>query len=207
MAGPLTCTRCSGEYLGKNGPLVGAERVALLCPDCRASSPCAGCGGVKDHEQKYLCRSCRAVPRECPQCGASHHSTRNLCSSCASQPGNAKKRDASYGLASGQYEDMLAAQSGVCAVCAQPERAITRTGKPYGLVVDHCHGSDQVRSLLCRNCNVLIGLAQDDPDVLLAAAAYLIEHSSARFQETGAQSGRPSLAGDAQRETYLKGSE
>jgi hypothetical protein len=48
-----------------------------------------------------------------------------------------------YGMSVEQYEEMLSAQRGRCAVC----RART------DLVVDHHHGTGRVRGLICRPCN------------------------------------------------------
>lgn len=63
---------------------------------------------------------------------------------------------------------MSAAQKGLCAICNQPDKV--RLG------VDHCHKTKKVRALLCRNCNLMIGLAKDQSSVLVAAAYYLNRH-------------------------------
>jgi hypothetical protein len=83
-----------------------------------------------------------------------------------------------YGLTTEQYESMLAAQDGRCAICRQPE---TRTvhGVVSRLAVDHDHRTARVRGLVCHLCNRAIGLLQDDPDLLRAAAEYLDSHALA----------------------------
>lgn len=65
------------------------------------------------------------------------------------------------------YAIMMEDQQGLCAICKRPPRAGT------GLVLDHCHDSGKLRGLLCSSCNLAIGLLQDDPDQLDAAAQYL----------------------------------
>lgn len=87
---------------------------------------------------------------------------------------DAKKK---YGITGGQYYAMVAAQDGVCAVCSQPPSKKNRhSGKVQELVVDHCHETGVVRSLLCDRCNRAIGLLKDSPDVLRRAALYLEFH-------------------------------
>ena len=56
--------------------------------------------------------------------------------------------------------------SGCCEICGREAR----------LVIDHDHDTDAVRGLLCYSCNVLLGVAHDDPTVLIAAIEYLRKH-------------------------------
>lgn len=53
-----------------------------------------------------------------------------------------------YGITLEEYDAMLEAQGGVCALCGSPP--------PEGkvLAVDHCHNSQRVRGLLCSHCNI-----------------------------------------------------
>lgn len=87
-----------------------------------------------------------------------------------------------YGLAAGEYDKLLAAQSGVCAICKKPP-AEAHEGKPRHwrdlLAVDHCHETDKVRGLLCNNCNAGIGHLGTE-SVALAAARYLRFHAGQR---------------------------
>jgi hypothetical protein len=68
-----------------------------------------------------------------------------------------------YGLALGEYEQMCQVQQGCCKIC----------GDPSQLYIDHCHSTQRVRGLLCSQCNLLLGLAHDSPQLLLSAADYL----------------------------------
>jgi hypothetical protein len=68
-----------------------------------------------------------------------------------------------YGLAPEKFADMLAAQNGCCAVC----------GDGGILVVDHCHDTGKIRSLLCSPCNTAIGLFKEEPKRMRAAIRYL----------------------------------
>lgn len=74
-----------------------------------------------------------------------------------------------YGITPADYESLLVAQDGCCAICR------TDTD-PYGrakFCVDHDHTTGAVRGLLCNNCNRTLGLFGDDPARLERAAAYL----------------------------------
>lgn len=78
-----------------------------------------------------------------------------------------------YGLSLEQYNEMHTAQGGVCYICKEPEKNVTRHGDVRMLAVDHDHKTGTVRKLLCTHCNTLIGLANDDIDRLHAVIAYL----------------------------------
>ncbi|MCA1832563.1 MAG: endonuclease VII domain-containing protein [Actinobacteria bacterium] len=73
------------------------------------------------------------------------------------------------------YESVLADQGGVCAICGE----VCKTGK--ALAVDHdrtCCDEQRtcgecVRGLLCSRCNQAIGLLQEAPELMEAAAAYV----------------------------------
>lgn len=77
-----------------------------------------------------------------------------------------------YGIDLETYNDMLAKQNGVCAICFRGETCL-KNGKPRSLAVDHCHDTGRVRGLLCNSCNRALGYMKDNPDRLRSAAAYL----------------------------------
>jgi len=68
-----------------------------------------------------------------------------------------------YGITLDEYEDMLRAQHGMCAMCghADPKRS---------LCVDHNHGTGNVRALLCHDCNKALGFYEKRAEQI---AAYL----------------------------------
>lgn len=83
----------------------------------------------------------------------------------------------SFGLTGEDYTAMSVRQGNVCAICEQPETAIHhKTGEPRALAVDHNHKTGAVRGLLCRDCNLGLGLFEDDRDILARAQAYLDAH-------------------------------
>jgi len=81
-----------------------------------------------------------------------------------------------HGITQAQYDAMLAAQGGVCAICHKSETH-ARGGKVLPLVVDHNHDTGAVRALLCYVCNFAIGLLYDDPHLLASASAYIEVHA------------------------------
>lgn len=77
-----------------------------------------------------------------------------------------------WGLTILDYERMLHDQNGGCAICgANP------TTMKMRLAVDHDHKTGKIRGLLCASCNRGIGLLKEQPDVLRAAAQYLLKHA------------------------------
>lgn len=77
-----------------------------------------------------------------------------------------------YGISEEDYQRMVEAQGGLCAICNRPERMKFK-GALKRLAVDHCHMTGDVRGLLCHACNCAIGKLGDAPDLLRAAANYL----------------------------------
>jgi len=79
-----------------------------------------------------------------------------------------------YGITIGDYDAMLAAQRGGCAICGAPEPA---TGS---LHVDHDHATGAVRGLLCVRCNNALGQFNESDALFQAAADYLDLHDRHR---------------------------
>ena len=74
-----------------------------------------------------------------------------------------------YGLTEEQFGKLLADQKGLCALCQEPLYG----SKGRSPVIDHSHETGEVRGILHNNCNIGIGMFQDDADKLRLAAAYL----------------------------------
>ena len=74
-----------------------------------------------------------------------------------------RRRTKKYGLTVDEYKELESKQEYKCAICKQE---IT-------LVIDHCHDSNEVRGLLCSNCNAGLGFFQDNTEVLYSAIEYL----------------------------------
>jgi hypothetical protein len=74
----------------------------------------------------------------------------------------------SFGMTVQQYDEMLDAQGGCCALCGSDF-----PGGRGRFVVDHCHDTGRVRGLLCNLCNVGLGALRDSPQLLQKAIHYL----------------------------------
>jgi len=83
-------------------------------------------------------------------------------------------RATKYGLTEQQYQEMVARQAGLCAIC-ESEMEYPR--------IDHCHRSGRVRALLCQRCNLrLAGI--EDPVFLQAALKYLALHQEESLSQS-----------------------
>ena len=90
-----------------------------------------------------------------------------------------------YGITTVDYENMLEAQGGRCAICG--------TDQPGGrqnnyFAVDHCHKTDTVRGLLCMSCNIMLGQSDDNINTLNNAITYLNEHAGTDWSSKPASS-------------------
>lgn len=83
-----------------------------------------------------------------------------------------KKREANlkqrYGMSITEFADRVELQGSRCAICRNLSKS---------LVVDHCHAQNKVRDLLCQRCNSLLGLAEDQIEILTSAVDYIVRHS------------------------------
>ena len=103
----------------------------------------------------------RSILKPCRDCGGSKAAGRGAspyCIACRDKPRLVRKGaqrryelKSRYGLSKADYDEIFAAQSGVCAICQTLPIEKRRT--PGRLDVDHCHQSNHVRGLLCRRCN------------------------------------------------------
>ena len=75
-----------------------------------------------------------------------------------------------FGMTLEQYDAMLEAQGGGCAICS-------RAPKEIALHVDHDHSTGRVRSLLCFRCNNALADFQEDAALLDKAISYLSAHT------------------------------
>lgn len=130
----------------------------------REQRPCAHCGQLftwrSEHPRQQACsKACYMARRE-------QHLQRprsdRLSVNARSRERIEIKQAAQAGIS---REEMADRRFGPCEICARTDRA--------PLHWDHHHASDAFRGFVCAFCNHLLGNANDDPDVLRAAIAYL----------------------------------
>jgi hypothetical protein len=80
-----------------------------------------------------------------------------------------------YGITPGQYEEMLAAQGGKCAICSSDKAGKKR----QTFAVDHDHDTGLVRGLLCIRCNAHLGWFEPHGH---KAIVYLAMHSGKKLR-------------------------
>lgn len=80
-----------------------------------------------------------------------------------------------YDISLEQFENMLDSQEGKCAGC--------KATFDNDVKVDHDHETGEVRGLLCQTCNLLLGHAYDNPEILRSLANYLESFSNTDIKE------------------------
>lgn len=130
----------------------------------------------------------------CPVCKTNDHPKSTgkgrLCKPCASDrslrwsQANPEKfffnqLKSKYGIEKEEYLGKLIRQGARCKICLEPETdKDKRSGKIKSLAVDHNHTTGQIRDLLCRKCNIALGLLMEDPKRIQNMLNYLNEHNA-----------------------------
>jgi hypothetical protein len=115
------------------------------------------------------------VQQTCNRCGTTktetefhihrHGKRRKFCKECFRD----SERQRIYGITKEQFWNIYHKQDGQCAICEKR----MRSDRWKGFAIDHCHTTNEVRGLLCTQCNVGLGNFKDDPIRLLKAVEYL----------------------------------
>jgi len=73
-----------------------------------------------------------------------------------------------YGISIDQYKILLDTQNGQCAICGVQNNIADRM-----FCVDHDHKTGNIRALLCGKCNLMLGLIDENTEILENAIAYI----------------------------------
>ena len=108
---------------------------------------------------------------ECKECIKAHIKATRL-----ADPQRAKDRDLRrmYGISLADFNRMVLAQGNKCACCGTDEPG----GKHNTWMVDHDHTTGDVRQLLCKDCNIVLGIVEDSPEHLHKLINYVLRHST-----------------------------
>jgi hypothetical protein len=132
------------------------------CRTCKTAKPLADF-----YATEYGAQGRRATCKECTRTKAAPRRVDEI----------RRANLARYGMTIEQYDEMFEGQGGLCAICGEPETAISRNGKPFLLAVDHHHPSERIRGLLCGRCNRIVGHIEAGLDLLDRIHAYLEKYS------------------------------
>ena len=136
------------------------------------------------HEMKK-CRVCHQQKSKtdfykCGRKGGNPEARHTECKECAKARVKArheadpdKARDAhlkrTYGISLADFNRMVLSQGNKCACCGTNEPG----GRFDQWCVDHDHVTGKVRELLCKDCNIILGLVEDSPEHLQRLINYI----------------------------------
>jgi hypothetical protein len=140
--------RRANEYYEKKRRAEGREvRHRVQVPGAKR---CASCSEIKPLTEFHRARS---------QSGGYNC----YCKTCRKAISAESHLRNSYGMTNAEFQAMVEAQGGLCAICVE---------RP-AVHVDHDHETGQVRGVLCFPCNAALGQFRDRIDLLARAASYL----------------------------------
>lgn len=82
-----------------------------------------------------------------------------------------------YGITLADYDEKVRQQQGACSICLRTDQQ---------LWVDHNHSTDEVRELLCRECNFAFGLVREDVETMKRMIEYAERHGAGSEREAKA---------------------
>lgn len=152
------CRPCAAAYQQERHP----DRLELDTRQREKASlrslglkKCSSCGEVAPLDEGFF-----GDPRK--RDGKQSH-----CKVCMTQRGRDAYLRRQYGITQEEFELMLAAQDGRCAICGRPP-----TRRMFN--IDHSHQTHEIRALLCVNCNTnVLPLIEHQRGTAEAALRYL----------------------------------
>jgi hypothetical protein len=177
------CKVCDNASRLRNKKAVGRKRNKRIpdskkCRRCSEVKPFRDFSAMKDSTDGLYsyCKPCKAAM-------VKDYTTRNgdevrarARQRNATPKGRLATRKAnlkqSFRMTKAQFDKTWREQGKVCAICK-----VKRKRNEKAFAVDHDHATDAIRGILCHDCNRALGLADDDRELLRAAAAYLRKHA------------------------------
>ena len=128
------------------------ESDVKLCPQCGQTLP------LTDFHRTR--RRAEGLARHCRRCAAERSEAGRRAGGIKGRRQHPRRRS---GVRLVEFDELIAAQDGRCAICDAPD--------PEHL--DHDHRTGWVRGILCFNCNGGLGQFRDSPELLAQAVSYL----------------------------------
>lgn len=184
-----TCTRCKEtkglfDFSGHPKALDGKQSQCKQCCAERArlrkvGRPCETCAAPLPPDVKKWARVCETCRSLCTVCKTNQRlAGQRICSNCQAEsdkkrkaPSDVKFRERATRVRTkyGVRPALAAALSAYykCEACGKVQ------SKPGEMHVDHCHSTNEVRGILCFNCNAALGHIGDSVERLHALVNYL----------------------------------
>ncbi len=155
------CKRCGiiklAEFFNKSK--TSKDKLKTTCINCMTNQDnahyfCNSCKTLKPHTTEFF--SIRKTKN-------GETKLRTQCKDCSCVTSKSSHFKNSYKITVEQLEILKLQQEFCCKIC----------NKKTDLVVDHNHRTGDVRSLICNNCNLGLGMFQDNIDLIKKAIQYL----------------------------------
>jgi len=172
---------------------------ASLCRACRnkelTNKPCNGCGVVYDineysirpdgrggHKRRSRCKKCECEDSKNRRINWTDEERKKVARKKKEYGQNNKDKARRWGMRASwkkmgfdpdYIEQYVNEQPQVCQICGAKSN-----GKYRRMYIDHCHNTNQLRGMLCANCNFGLGNFMDDVDTLKKAIEYLNKYKN-----------------------------
>ena len=133
-----------------------------ICPKCKQEKPLN-----KFHKDKSTTTGLRSWCKKCTN-ESSKNYIRGMSKEKRQLFHQRKNLKRSYNITPEEYTQRLEEQNSCCSICGERNNNLS-----MNLAVDHDHQTGQIRGLLCANCNVILGMAKDNIDILASTISYL----------------------------------
>lgn len=163
------CTKC-GESKGRAEFYAAKGTVDGLRGDCKACHAVRAKAWYAANRERVI-EKAKRWQRENPERVRAYRRERNATRTREIREGHLRR---TFGMTLRDYDAMLAAQGGRCAICG------VEPANGESFHVDHL--GDEVRGILCVRCNNALGQLRETSELAEVAVDYL---SSGRFANTG----------------------
>jgi len=195
------CKECKKElehslFHIKGKTKTGAIKRDTICKNCKSSvqqrlTLLYGSSGLKkcsecqnnltwDNFSYKICEGLRYLRSKCKTCSTTswnnwaelHPEYKNKKLESDRKAHAENKKYYRRGITKNQYMCIAEEQKNLCAICKMPSK------DGHELSIDHNHKTNQVRGLLCKECNRALGLFGDNINTVQNALNYLQERGS-----------------------------